>query len=102
MNSTEGTELKLMLTFRPKGNYTLSECDFVVEVWSDRGGKVITIPKSEAIKETENSYQIIVDTSLTGAGKYYFKLNLNVPDADLPSGYRRESGKKLSNIIIDS
>ena len=102
MNSAEGTDLKLMLSFLPKGGYSLSECNFFIEVWSDRGGQVVRIDKSEAKKESENSYSFSVDTSLTGAGKYYFKLFLNVPDADLPSGYRRESGKKLSDIIIDS
>lgn len=101
-NSSRGTEFKLNICMPPVDGHTLSEVDFTVDVFTEHGGRELTIHKSEAIKVDENNYIICVDSSITGAGKYLARLTAYIPDPHFSKGYRREIKTKYIEKTINA
>lgn len=84
-----GTELKLNINIEPMGEFTMGDYDWSVDVYCSTK-RVLTIPKSSAIKIDSNNYVLLVDTEELGAGDVKCKITAYIPDFDFPDTLRSE------------
>lgn len=89
MEVVEGTIKKLVVTIKPIGNITLSQCDFRA-IFSTYGHTPLVIDKSDAVKQSDDSYMFVVDTAKVGPGELDCQLVVWIPDADVPGMLRPE------------
>lgn len=89
MDVAEGTIKKLVATIEPIGNITLSQCDFRA-IFSTYGHTPLVINKSDAVKQSDDSYMFVVDTAKVGIGELDCQLVVWIPDADVPGMLRPE------------
>lgn len=89
MDVAEGTIKKLVVTIEPIGNITLSQCDFRA-IFSTYGHTPLVIDKSDAVKQSDDSYMFVVDTAKVGPGELDCQLVVWLPDADVPGMLRPE------------
>lgn len=84
-----GTELKLNINIEPISDFTMDDYDWSVDVYCSTK-RVLTIPKSSAIKIDSNNYVLLVDTEELGAGDIKCKITAYIPDFDFPDTLRTE------------
>lgn len=84
-----GSEREIGFGIEPINDFTLSECDFSVELYCSPF-KPVVFQKSEAKKIDENNYSVILDTTLVGTGKLKCKLTIGIPDESFADGVRVE------------
>lgn len=84
-----GTELKLNVTADLGNDLHLSDVDFFAR-FSNPLGKSVTIEKKDMKKYDDDNYVAVVDTKIVGAGEYWMKLTVKLPDADCEDGFRTE------------
>ena len=84
-----GTELKLNINIEPMGEFTMDDYDWSVDVYCSTK-RVLTVPKSSAIKIDSNNYVLLVDTEELGAGDVKCKITAHIPDFDFPDTLRTE------------
>ena len=84
-----GTELKLNVTAELGNDLHLSDVDFFAR-FSNQYGKSVTIEKKDMKKYDDDNYVAVVDTKIVGAGEYWMKLTVKLPDADCEDGFRTE------------
>lgn len=90
-----GTELKLNIHIEPIGEITMDDYDFEVEIYCS-SKRAITVKKSDAIRNDENNYIILVDTNIVGSGALKCKVTAYIPDGDFEDSLRTEI------VIIDT
>ena len=95
-----GTDIKINVHMDPIGGYHMKDVDFIATVYSNTTMKEIVIDKSSARAVDDDNYIIIVDTALIGSGRYYLKFCAYIPDADMPSGIRKEVETVDTDITI--
>lgn len=98
--SSLGTQFKIYVQMEPIDGHTLNDLDFSAEVFTDRRGKSRTYQKADCIKVDDDTYAIPVDSSELGAGRYFIKLTVLIPDTHFIVGYRKDvstfySGKEI-------
>lgn len=95
----KGTELKLNVHVEPIGEVHLSDCDFSCTffIYSNRP---MVIHKSEMIKDDDDNYLALVDTEKLGTGTIKMKIEVQVPDAHFPDGFRKEVANVCTGITI--
>ena len=89
MDVVEGTIKKFVVTIEPIGNIPLSQCDFRA-IFSTYGHTPLVIDKSDAVKQSDDSYMFVVDTAKVGPGELDCQLVVWIPDADVPGMLRPE------------
>lgn len=99
-SSCIGTEFKISVSMEPIEGQTLSELDFNAEVYTDRSGKGKKYEKADCIKLDNDTYVVPVDSSEIGAGRYFIKVTVFIPDTHFLDGYRKDvstfySGKEI-------
>lgn len=103
MPPSVGTILKIAVTADVGDDTHLSdndvdfECTFYPE---NRHSQKMTFKKSEMYMIGDDTYVAVVDTSIIGVGKYYCLLNVWIPDADVESGFRKESVRFPTGINV--
>lgn len=102
-NSDRGTEFKLNIHLDPIEDYHMSDLDWnvVVSTFSLDGTRQ-TFEKEQATKVDDDNYTIIVDSASGGAGAYWLTFTAFIPDADAPSGIRKEIVTVFTGVMIDS
>lgn len=71
----------------PMGDVHLSDCDFNVSLFVYTNKK-ITIPKSECIKESDDSYIVTFSTEKLGRGSVMMSLELRIPNSRFDDGFK--------------
>lgn len=94
-----GTELKLNVNIAPIGAVTMDDYDWQAEVYCSTK-RVVTIPKTSAIKVDSDNYIILVNTDVLGAGELKCKVIAYIPDADFEDGFRTEVAAIDTGITI--
>lgn len=89
MEVAQGTIKKLVVTIKPIGNITLSQCDFRA-IFGTYGHHPLVIDKRDAVKQSDDSYMFVVDTAKVGLGGLECQLVVWIPDADVPGMLRPE------------
>lgn len=89
MEVPQGTIKKLVVTIKPIGNITLSQCDFRA-IFGTYGHTPLVIDKRDAVKQSDDSYMFVVDTAKVGLGVLECQLVVWIPDADVPGMLRPE------------
>jgi hypothetical protein len=84
-----GTEIKLNVHMEPIGDVHMSMCPFSIYVYAV-SGKGYEIKKEECILVDSDNYIVVVDTSKTGEGVIRLRYTVDLPDADISDGFRRE------------
>ncbi len=84
-----GTDLKLNVTAELGNDLHLSDVDFFAR-FGNLYGKSVTIEKKDMEKYDDDNYVAVVDTKIIGAGEYWMKLTVKIPDADCKDGFRME------------
>jgi hypothetical protein len=84
-----GTELKLNINIDAMGEFTMDDYDWQCDVYCS-AQKVLSIPKSSAIRIDSNNYIILVDSVKIGTGNVKCKVIAHIPDEDFPDGLRTE------------
>ena len=99
-SSCIGTEFKISISMEPIEGQTLSEIDFNADVYTDRSGKHKTYKKPDCANLDNYTYVVAVDSSELGAGRYFIKVTVFIPDTHFLDGYRKDvstffSGKEI-------
>lgn len=94
-----GTELKLNINIEPIGDVTMEDYDWQVDVYCSTK-RIVTIPKTDAIKVDSSNYIIRVNTEELGAGELKCKVTAHIPDADFEDGIRNEIAAIDTGITI--
>lgn len=96
-----GSGIKLNIHMVPIDNHHLSDINFQVEVYTNQGPNKVVVDKKEAFRIDNDNYIVCIDTLELGYGEMMLTLWADIPDADFPSGIRREGKTIKTNIIID-
>lgn len=94
-----GTELKLNVTADLGNDLHLSDVDFIAR-FSNGFGNPVTIEKKDMKKYDDDNYIAVVDTNIAGAGEYWMKLTVELPDNDCEDGFRTEVVTVPTGIIV--
>lgn len=80
----EGSQLLMRFGMTPIDGVHLSNCDFVVQYYTQTLEKCHSIAKEEMMKQNDDEYLALVDTGITGAGtlKYLATIEIPYPSAD--------------------
>lgn len=100
-NSGLGSIIPLLFNSDPIAGYQLKDLDFTLEVFSPPSSKRQIIKKKETYPIDNGSVVYYVDSRKIGAGKYYTKATINIPDPKAPEGYWIEVRTVESGITID-
>lgn len=84
-----GSKRKIGIGTEPIGDITLSQCDFSIELYCSPF-KPVVFQKGDAEKIDENSYSVILDSTIVGVGKLKCKLIVGIPDESFADGVRVE------------
>lgn len=85
-----GEDTKIEFTADLPDNLKLADVDFAGKIINADTNKQVDFTKSSCIMVGDGlSYVVLVDTEETGIGTLLLKLNIQIPDTDFPSGYRR-------------
>lgn len=79
--------------------WNLGNTEWEVEIFASPV-KVVKFSKNQATKINENTYSLPVKTDDIGHGRYHAILSIQIPDTSFERGYRIESWKKDTGIII--
>lgn len=90
-----GTELKLRVGIEPMGDLHMSQYDFDIEAYCNEKSVVTASKKGEAltnlVKDDEDNYIALIDTSVIGVGKLKCRVVAYIPDTDFTDdGVRTE------------
>lgn len=99
--SVLGTQLKINVNVEPIGDIHLSNCDFKCTFFINPK-KTIEQKKSGLIKVDDDNYIALIDSSLLGTGTIRMTIEVDIPDTDFPSGYRKEIDTVCTGITIQS
>lgn len=84
-----GTEFKLSIKIDPIGDYSMDDYDFEVEAYCSPK-KTISCSKNQLIRIDKDSYIMLIDTEVLGAGTIKAKVTAWIPDGDFDDGLRTE------------
>lgn len=79
--------------------WNLGNTEWDIEVFASPV-KVVKFTKDQAKKINDNTYSLPIQTKKIGHGRYQAILSIKIPDTSFESGYRIESWKKDTGIII--
>lgn len=100
-----GTELKLNLHIEPIDGISMSQYDFEVEIFTS-SKNVKKFLKKDCIKDDDDNYLILLDTSDLGVGEIKCKVTAYIDDDDfagdggMKDGFRTEVVGINTGIII--
>lgn len=95
-----GTEAKLNLYIESMGGLTMDDYDFSIEAYTQWTQAPVVIRKEETIRVNEENRVVLLDTIKVGTGNLEFRVIAQIPDADLPDGYRKEVKRYKTDYII--
>lgn len=94
-----GSQFKINVHLEPINDIHLDSCSFVCTFFTS-SNKYITIDKKDMKKVDEDNYVALIDSSLLSVGNIKMTINIDIPDKDFPSGYRKEIKTVNTNIVI--
>lgn len=94
------SEHKIVVGIEPIGGIHLSECDFTVNLYVYTNRR-ISIPKSQCIKEDDDTYKVTFNTKDLGRGNVMMSLNIRIPDADFNDGFKDVNTKPICTGVAD-
>ena len=92
---------EIVVEVAPMGYVHLSDCDFNVNLFVYNNKKKITIPKSECIKESDDSYIVTFNTKKLGRGKVMMSLELRIPNSRFDDGFKNINTKPICTGVAD-
>ena len=85
-----GEDTKIEFSADLPDGLKLADVEFAGKIINADTNKQVDFTKSSCIMVGDGaSYVVLVDTEETGVGVLLLKLNIQIPDTDFPSGYRR-------------
>jgi hypothetical protein len=84
------TEAKLNINIEPIGSLTMDDYDFIIDVYCNSNGNILSFNKSDLIRVDENNYIVKIDTTKLDIGVIKVKIMAYIPDGDFSDGYRTE------------
>lgn len=84
-----GSELKFNVHIEPIGNVSMSDYDFMVELFTGKS-RTVTIKKEDALFVDKDNYKVKADTETLGIGRVIALVTCLIPDADFDDGVRTE------------
>jgi len=97
---TLGSQEKIVFDAELPDDLTLQDVDFAATVYNTVDGKSKQFAKDECLLTKDYMYMVLVDTEELGVGVYMLRLDIQIPDADFPAGYRKEVVKINPHIIV--
>jgi hypothetical protein len=97
-----GTEVKLNIYNLPIGDLTMDDYSFEIEAYTPRGRRSLVFTKDQAIRVDENNYLVVIDTAMIGPGELWCRQTAQIPDNDLPDGFRKEVDAQFTGVVIVS
>lgn len=94
------SEHKILVKVEPMGNLHLSQCDFTVNLFV-YSNKKISIPKSECIKEDDDSYKVTFNTKDLGRGAVKVSLNIKIIDPDFDDNIKEVNTEPICTGVTD-
>ena len=91
---------EIVVEVKPMGDVHLSDCDFNVNLFVYTNKK-ITIPKSECIKESNDSYIVTFNTQKLGRGNVMMSLELRIPNSRFDDGFKDINTKPICTGVAD-
>lgn len=97
---TLGSQEKIVFDAELPDDLTLQDVDFAVTVYNTVNGKSKQFAKDKCLLTKDDIYMVLIDTDELGVGAYMLRLDIQIPDADFPAGYRKEVVKINPHIIV--
>lgn len=94
-----GTVAPLSISLEAPDGQSMDEYDFSVEFYTS-AYKPLTLTKESAIRQGENSYLFLVNTSEIGTGRLECRVTAKLPYPGTPDGFRLEVLKLTTDYII--
>lgn len=61
----------------------MDDYDFSIECYTDMSPRVVTFGKSDALRMDEDTYFVVLDTSLLAPGMLKVRVTANIPDSEI-------------------
>lgn len=98
---TLGSEEKVVFDADLPDTLTLQDVSFTATVYnSSDKNKAKTYKKEDCLVLEDGRYMVLIDTKELGIGMYMLRLDIQIPDADFPDGFRKVVVKINPHITV--
>lgn len=98
---TLGSEEKVVFDAELPDTLTLQDVSFTATVYNcSEKDKSKTYQKEDCLVLEDGRYMVLIDTEELGIGMYMLRLDIQIPDADFPDGFRKEVVKINPHITV--
>lgn len=99
---TLGSDIKILVSAELPDDLKMEDVDFTVVVYNaEDKNKEKSYDKSECIQTEDDEYMVLVDSDDLGVGTYMLRATFWIPDADYPTGNRKEVLRINPNIRVN-
>lgn len=94
-----GTEEKFSVHIAPLNSLHAHDYNFSIKAYSNKQANLL-IQKESCLFEDPDTFLICIDTSVLGLGQVTIEVTAQIPDPDLPDGYRTEIARVITDTLI--